>query len=245
MDKNKFKSFFKKYLLAPPKCIFCESEECTADFPVCPLCFPKYVTFMTEGCADCGAKPIDCNCFEVKNCTQIYRLFNYDDRAVRRMILWLKYKRYRTGLKFLATRLIDMIDQKTMGAVTFDCVCFVPRNKKGYLRYGFDQGEALAKEIAKLMGIPCRRLLIDTGAAGEQKRLGRTFRGQAAKARFAIDPKAVTLGRLTYKNAILVDDVVTTGASMGECARIIKEHGVKRVFGVFLAHTPIRGRTVF
>lgn len=245
MNINKLKTFLKKYLLAPPKCIFCDSENCTADFPLCPSCFPKYTALMTEGCADCGARPIDCSCFEVKNCAQIYRLFNYDDRVVRRFILCLKSKPYRMGLKFLATRLVDMIDEKTKGTVAFDCVCFVPRNRKGYLRYGFDQAESLAKEVSKLMGIPCVKLLINTGVAGEQKRLGRAFRGQAAKARFAINPKAVANSRLAYKNAILVDDVVTTGASMGECARIIKEHGVKRVFGVFLAHTPIRGRTVF
>lgn len=237
--------FFERYFLAPPKCIFCGNEKCNAAAPLCAECFKKYVSFTLEGCADCGAMPIDCSCFSVKNCTQHYYLFNYGDPLIRRMIFKLKHKCDKYGFAFLAARLVDMIAVKTNNAISFDCVCFVPRDKKGRLRYGFDQAEALAKQAAKLLGIPCVKLLISKGSIGEQKRLKRSFRGIAARLRFDINRKKLDAGRLTYKNVLLVDDIVTTGASMGECARLLKAYGVKRVFGAFIAHTPVRGRIVY
>ena len=242
---GRIRKLLDKYFYAPPRCLFCSDEKCDAGTPFCPECYPKYTSLVLEGCADCGAMPIDCSCVSISGCAQYYRLFNYEDRAVRIMIYKLKRKLNRFAFRFLAARLADMIALKTNGTLSFDCVAFVPREKKSRLYYGFDHAEKLAKSMAALLGVPCVKLLLNTGKGGEQKRLNRGYRGIAAKLRFAINQKALVDGRIPYKKILLIDDVVTTGASMGECAGLLKAHGAGLVIGASVAYTPIHGRTVF
>jgi len=242
---GRIRKLFDKYFCSPPRCIFCGDEKCTADFPVCKSCYENYKARSSEGCADCGAAPIDCNCVSVRHCAQYYRLFNYEHRSVCLMVIKLKRKINRFAFRFFASRLVAMIEAKTLGTLSFDCVTFVPRDIKGRRLHGFDQGEELAKCIGKLLGVPAVSFLLNNGQGGEQKRLSRNFRGIAAMARFEVNGKKLVGGKIPYKKVLLVDDIVTTGASMGECARILKDHGVKLVIGASVAHTPVRGRTVF
>lgn len=238
MDIKKASKFLRRYLLAPPKCMFCGSEDCTSSLPLCAGCFPKYAAAALEGCDICGAMPIDCRCFEVKNCAALYWLFNYRRPEIKELIIRMKRERLDYALRFLAARLVDQMLIKTNGAPPFDCVCFVPRSKRTELYYNHNHAEELAREVADLLHLPCARLLSHTGAAGEQKQLSRVFRGDAAKTRFKINEKALLNGKLTYRSPLLVDDVVTTGATAGECARLLKERGAKYVGLCFLAHTP-------
>lgn len=238
MDFKAFGAFLYKYFMAPPECVFCGDERCSADMPVCNKCFGLYSAFLTEGCADCGDAIINCSCFDVKNCTAHYYLFNYGHPLMRRMIYRFKARTNKDGAKLFAKLLLEKINTKTAGTLRFDCVSFVPRSKKGKRRYGFDQGRELAKQLARLLDVPCKTLLINTGEGDDQKRLARSFRGIAAKLRFGINRKELDQGKLTYRNVLLVDDILTTGASMSECAALLKKHGVKRVFAAFIAHTP-------
>jgi len=240
MDFKAFGAFLYKYFMAPPECVFCGDENCSADMPVCKECYGLYSDFISEGCADCGDSKMDCQCFSVKNCTAHFYLFNYGHPLMRKMIYRFKCRTNKYGAELFARLLLDMINTKTADTIHFDCVSFVPRSKKGKRRYGFDQGRELAKQMASLLDVPCKDLLINTGEGGDQKRLARSFRGVAAKVRFDINRKELTEGKLGYRNVLLVDDILTTGASMGECARLLKEHGTKRVFAAFIAHTPAK-----
>ena len=238
MKLNAFAKFFRKYFFAPPECIFCGNENCSAQSPVCDKCFNYYTTFVNESCADCGDKPIDCSCFTVKNCAAHFHLFNYGHPMMRKLIYRFKSRTNKDGARLFARLLVEMIDVKTASTLSFDCISFVPRSRSGKLRYGFDQGEELARQFAEILGVPCERLLVSAGKATEQKRLSRAFRGVAARTRFDINRKSIAKGKLPYKNVLLVDDILTTGSSMGECARLLKENGVKRVFAAFIARTP-------
>ncbi len=235
---DKLRRFLDNYLLAPPKCLFCGGEDCSIHTPICTLCYDKYVKFLFEGCADCGEQPMNCRCFTVAHCTNLYRLFNYGHPDMRRFIARLKSRYSKHGFRFLAARLVERIEEKTGGTMRYDCVTFVPRNVKAKRRYGFDQAEGLAKAIARFLDVPCKKLLVSTGVSFEQKRISRAYRGIAAMLRFNINKKALTDGKLAYKTVLLVDDIVTTGSSMGECAKQLTAHGVKRVDGAFIAHTP-------
>lgn len=238
MSAEKVLSLFKKYLTAPPKCIFCGSESCKGSLPLCENCFPKYVGFMLKGCEDCGSLPADCHCFSVANCADIYWLFNYSDDEVKRLVNLLKRRRDACACRFLACRLADMICAKTGGKPPYDCVCFVPRNPRDRRYYNHDHAEELATPLARLLGLPCLPLLKHTGAKGEQKRLAREFRGQAVKTRFEIDERLLKKGKIPYKAPLLTDDVVTTGYTAGECAHILKKYGARLVGAAFIAHTP-------
>lgn len=109
-----------------------------------------------------------------------------------------------------------------------DCVAFVPCTPQAYARRGFDHMEAVARELAGLLGVPlddalARRSLKD------QRDLGRLGRAANVRGTFAV------LHRLDGQNILLVDDVFTTGATMGEAARALKVCGAARVFGLTFA----------
>ena len=109
MKKHEIAKLFRKYLLAPPRCMFCGSERCTQEIPLCKTCFDKYVSAALDGCDDCGALPINCHCFAVKNCAAHYWLFNYNKAEIKDMVNALKRSRDIHTFTFLAARLADAI----------------------------------------------------------------------------------------------------------------------------------------
>lgn len=240
MKKEKVKRIFEKFLLAPPKCIFCGDEDCTASLPLCADCFKKYAATVTAGCADCGESTLNCRCFSVKNCSALYWLFNYREKEIKSLIYGMKYSRDIYAIRFLASRIADTVLTATQLAPPFDCVCYVPRSPAAKRYYNHDHAEELAKELARFLNLPCVPLLKHTGAKGEQKQLSREFRGDAAKTRFAINREMLTSDKLTYRAPLLTDDVVTTGSTAAECAHILKEYGARLVGLAFIAHTPYR-----
>ena len=192
-------------------------------------------------CGECGKQIAKCGCVEVPPCIRFYRLFEYEGDAAQCIIYNLKKRASAVDYTFIARRLWERICD-TSGNISFDCVCYVPRNKKGTAKYGFDHARLLADALAKLFCVPCKSLLMHTGAKGEQKRLSRHYRGFAVKTRFDINAKALQEGKLPYKRVLLADDIVTTGNTMGECARILKACGVRQVFGVAVGHTPDKNK---
>lgn len=241
MNKTKAERLIRKYLLHPPTCMYCQSEQCKPYLPLCKHCFSKYLKTLFERCDNCGALPINCQCFTVKNCAAYYWLFNYKTRETKRLLNRLKHVRDVHAFAFLGSRLADAVNTKTAEALPYDCVCYVPRNPKAKRLYNHDHAEELAKNVARYLGLPCAPLIKHTGTRGEQKRLSREYRGDAARTRFEINEALLFNGKLTCKTPLLVDDIVTTGSTAAECARLLKEHGAKYVGLAFIAHTPKRG----
>lgn len=187
---------------------------------------------------DCGKRPRDCTCVTVPPCIRVYWLFSYKGDTARAIIYSLKQLRSLPDFAYFARRLYEQILHISGNGMSFDCVCYVPRNKEGIAWFGYDHSRLLALQLAELFSIPCMPLIEHTGVSGEQKRLSRAFRGVAAKTRFRANQAELYDGKYRYKRVLLVDDLVTTGNTMGECARILKNHGVKQIFGAFVAHTP-------
>ena len=111
---------------------------------------------------------------------------------------------------------------------SLDCVAFVPCTPQAYDRRGFDHMEAVARELAILLGVPLDDVLARRSLK-DQRDLGRQGRAANVRGTFAV------LHRLDGQTILLVDDVFTTGATMGEAARALKVCGAARVFGLTFA----------
>lgn len=109
-----------------------------------------------------------------------------------------------------------------------DCVAFVPCTPQAYARRGFDHMEAVARGLAGLLGVRLDDVLARRSLK-DQRDLGRLGRAANVRGTFAV------LHRLDGQNILLVDDVFTTGATMGEAARALKVCGAARVFGLTFA----------
>ena len=107
-------------------------------------------------------------------------------------------------------------------ALDADAVVFVPATPAAYRRRGFDHMEAVAREFSNLMGIPVLDALAKW-VARDQRKLGRGGRlANAADAYDVVEPVA-------GMRLLLIDDVITTGATMGSCAEVLKRAGAVKI----------------
>ena len=108
-------------------------------------------------------------------------------------------------------------------------LCPVPLHwTREYLR-GFNQAQVLADAVHAVRGWPVASLLVRTRATGSQAKRSRSERRSALGGAFA------WTGGEPPPRVVLVDDVVTTGATLDACATILREAGVPRVDAVTLA----------
>ena len=98
---------------------------------------------------------------------------------------------------------------------------------------GYNQAEALAHGLARRVNLPVHNLLRRVVATGRLAHQGRTARAKAMRGVF----KSRSSPQLVGRTVILVDDVLTTGATCGDAARGIKHAGAARVVVVVIART--------
>ena len=118
------------------------------------------------------------------------------------------------------------------GLDPFDLICWAPVSKRRRRKRGYDQGELLAREVAKRLGRECVPLLKkvrDTPAQSGLK--DPSARRANVMGAYQVPHPALAAG----KRILLVDDVVTTGETLSECAGTLLMAGAKEVFCVTLA----------
>ncbi len=109
-----------------------------------------------------------------------------------------------------------------------DAIVFVPATAEAYRRRGFDHMERIARELACETHLPLVDALLKHGSA-DQRKEGRRGRFSAARDAYEV-VEDVRGARL-----LLIDDVMTTGATMGVCAEVLHEAGAESVERLALA----------
>ena len=112
------------------------------------------------------------------------------------------------------------------GDLRFDCVTCVPMHKNQLRKRGYNQSELLAKEVCKLLELPYRELLTKAKENQPQHNLNHTQRRNNVKGVY----KAVNADSFQDKTILLIDDVLTTGYTLGECCKVLKKAGAQRVY---------------
>lgn len=113
--------------------------------------------------------------------------------------------------------------------VRFDGVAYVPLSRQGRRARGYDQSGLLAAKIARALGLPLENLLEKTRETKRQHRLGRAERLVNVKNAYRAGAEAA--GRAW----LLVDDIVTTGATLCQCAEALYEAGASGVWALCAA----------
>jgi predicted amidophosphoribosyltransferase len=135
----------------------------------------------------------------------------------RKVVLGLKYRNRRQVARHLAGLVVNAIVE-TGGHLDVDIVTWAPTSDARRRSRGFDQGELVARHVARQLGVPCRRLLVRSGQPGTQ-----TGRSRVERLR---GPEFVARPGLAGRRVIVVDDVVTTGATLRAAATALRQAGV-------------------
>ena len=156
--------------------------------------------------------------------------------TLRQLVHLFKYSRVRTLAKPLSDLLASALPLEEM----FDAVVAVPLHWRRQWQRGFNQSELLAQAMARRRGIPVIHALRRTRATQTQAGLSNTDRRRNVSAAFQVSGKAK---QLTGRRVLLIDDVMTTGATAAACARALKQAGVARVVLLTVARVDRRMET--
>ena len=220
----------------PKKCVACKKP---GDY-LCPKCF-SYLSFEPKSlCLRCNNPSF--NNLTHPRCKRKYAIdgcfsaLAYN-KTTQKLISSFKYRPYLTDLKTVLSELFYesiIQNEQFQNQLKTQKWLFVPiplSNLKLRSR-GYNQAEILAKELAKRFNLPVENLLKRT--KDTQTQVGRSSieRKINIKNAFELSNQKAVIRNLSI---FLVDDVVTTGSTLLEAAKILKKQGAKKVFGLTLA----------
>ncbi len=158
-----------------------------------------------------------------------YSGYLYED-PLRELIHLFKYKSKISLSKILSNLMINYIKEYPEVLDGIDMISYVPLQNNRLRRRGFNQSRVLAVKVSVEFGIPFADALEKTRATRPQNELSREKRLINLKDAFKVRD-----AKISNKNILLIDDVMTTGATLDECSRTLLESGVKSVRCLTLA----------
>jgi competence protein ComFC len=222
-------------ILFPRKCVGCGKEggyvckECEVGMweeeQICPACArPSRYGLRHEYCRDKTMEGLIC-------------LWAYEG-IVRKLIKGSKYNNYY--FDYLKDDALHNWRIAQRPELTYFCrylelkpiVVPVPLYAKREKERGFNQAEIISLSLSKSLSLPMEKLLVRLKDTGRQVGRTREQRLKVMEGAFTVNYKSQITN---YKNILLVDDVWTTGATMRECARVLKNAGARQVGGLVLA----------
>ncbi len=224
-------------LIFPSRCPSCGSPTDNLRYsPFCRGCWHALSTpSKSERCHCCGISlPSDFS-FRCIGCIKerpyYRRIFAFGDYegALKTAVNLLKFEKLRR----LSVPLGRLIASLPLPEV--DGVVPVPLSKKRLLQRGFNQSHLLCRTVSERLRKPLMEdLLLRTREIPPQSQLPRKERLRNPKGAFSVGPSN---GKRLPGRVLLIDDVMTTGATINECARVLLGAGVKEVYGAVLART--------
>lgn len=224
---NKLKNYLAE-MIFPARCVWCER---LGEF-VCFACEEKILKINKQTCVFCGRiREKGATCKKCRNNHSLNGVLVYGyfkDKRLKEIVHQYKYEDLFALKIFLGRKLLDLLSRE---GLDFDFIAYVPLTKKRLAKRGYNQSELLAKEIALTSKKEVVRVLKKTRETKTQVGLKRRERGLNLSDAFEVIKKQ----DIENKRIIIVDDVITTGSTLEECAKVLKKSGAKKVWGLTIA----------
>ena len=225
-------------LLYPPACALCGGKTRAGEY-LCEICEAKAIRIMAPFCQQCS-EPFDGAISTVFTCANCAHRTIYFDAAVtayrgrgivRQIIHEFKYGR-QIHLRHLVARwLCAAFDDERLRGRKFDIIVPVPLHPTRQRERGFNQASLLAELLSPCISVSCKPLLKRTRYTTTQTALDRAERMENLRNAFRLRKKADVRGL----RVLLIDDVLTTGSTLSECARVLKRAGATSVYAATAA----------
>lgn len=159
------------------------------------------------------------------------RSFAVYEGALVRAILFLKFEQIEPLGAWFAERLAELVGSDECRLVA-DIVVPVPLHRDREKERGYNQAALISKPLAKRIRLPHKAvLLMRTRARPDKRILSLEERWESVRGAFATRPGS----QIDNLRVLLVDDVLTTGATLDACARALREAGAKSVVALTVA----------
>jgi competence protein ComFC len=214
--------------------------------PICQECLGSFAAVGGAVCEKCGQPlaawslgvareeqgPEDLVCPECQ--TREYgfdraRSYALYKAGLVRAIVLLKFERVEPLGRWFAGRLAEVARREALAA---DVVVPVPLHRQRERERGYNQADLIAKPLARKLGLPYRAvLLVRTKPRPDKHILSLEERWDSVRGAFATRPGS----KVDNLRVLLVDDVMTTGATLDACAKALRGAGAKSVIGLTVA----------
>jgi ComF family protein len=225
-------------LIYPPSCALCGR---ISSAEICRKCRSDLIPLGGRMCAKCGNPSAgDAPCpyciaaeFHFDSAASLY----FYEEPLRDAILDFKYHRAERKGKALAALFAEGYGSPAVDFKGYDMVVPVPLTQLKMRRRSYNQSEVLAQAVADASGVP----LVPYALVKKRETKSQTgfdLRGRMVNVEgsFSVPDQGIVRG----KRILLVDDIITTGATASECAKALKEAGARKVVAVSLARGMLR-----
>jgi len=232
-------------LLWPPRCAACSDDP--VDRPLCPPCTSTLVSGLTSACPTCGGvyltPPVGGGDHRCGHClsrpppwTRAVGAYAYGG-AIRDAIVRWKSRPDHTLSPAMSQLMVEGLEGFDWGALPSSMsVVPIPSPPGALRRRGFNPAGLLARSLATHLRWPLITSLSVTSEKGSSRGASRAARARRLRGAFRGDPK-----RLSGASILLVDDVMTTGATAHAAARACARAGAQSIAVVVLARAPLDG----
>lgn len=217
----------------PERCLGC-GQVIYPGQGLCPACRDKLPRVSFPVCPFCGCGQDRCTCRGQGQTLDGVVAPWYYEGVARAAILRFKDGGREYAAPYLAGHMHEHLLACCKG-ILFDGIVYVPMHKADLQRRGFNQSHLLAQELGQLLNLPVLDILIKVQQTAPQKGLNAAARAGNVLGVFDIDPSAAD--QIQGKTLLLVDDVITTGATLHECAKMLKIYGAGQVIAATLCTT--------
>jgi ComF family protein len=216
-------------LLFPSACLTCRLPLESRREILCPACCASLQRSVAPWCQPCGRSLAGLGA-GILRCADCGRNRFFFDQAIspclyegsaKELVKALKYQGRLSVAPFLGRLLAETVRER-LGSDPADAVVPVPLHSTRLRERTFNQAQVLAQELGRRLDLPCwKHLLLRRSATPPQADLPREERLRNVAKAFAIRPDPF----LRSARILLVDDVLTTGATANACAKLLKNAG--------------------
>lgn len=219
-------------ILFPPLCVKCSKPLADSSLSLCEPCFSSLSAHTAMFCPVCMRRlPLNKKTCHRESSYILGAAGNYDDPALKSLIHALKYSGLKQAAYPLASFLILYSEKAGLDFKNY-LVLPVPLSKKRLRERGFNQAEIIARIFAEHYKLELRSdLLNKVSHTKPQAGLNRSERETNLRNCFGIS----TASDISRRNILLIDDVCTTGSTLNEASRVLKDAGAKKIIALVAA----------
>ena len=205
----------------PPRCILCQKELENSDGPLCPTCAAR-MPWTGENAVQNGMRFDRC-------LSAVYYTGDLRESFHR-----YKFNAHWHYSWIYGRWMWECLKNNDPDCLRFDCISWTPLSLPRYLKRGYDQSRRLALAVSRLSGLPLRSTLVKCKHTPAQSGTASAdLRWANVSGAYRLKPRAPVKG----KRILLVDDIITTGATLEEACRVLRDGGARELCCLTLARS--------